>query len=170
VAVNISSVEFRDKNFLENLRATLNETGLEPHLLELELTESVLMQHVESTAFVLGELRTMGVQLAVDDFGRGYSSLSYLSQFPINTLKIDRLFVQGITSASDNAPIISAVINMGRSLMQRVIAEGVETREQLAFLQSRGCDEAQGYYFSRPVAADQFAKLLETGIPETVLN
>jgi diguanylate cyclase (GGDEF)-like protein len=170
VAVNISSVEFRDKNFLENLRATLNEAGLEPHLLELELTESVLMQHVESTALVLGELRTMGVQLAVDDFGRGYSSLSYLSQFPINTLKIDRLFVQGITSASDNAPIISAVINMGRSLMQRVIAEGVETREQLAFLQSRGCDEAQGYYFSRPVAADQFAKLLGTGIPETALN
>ena len=170
VAVNISSVEFRDKNFLENLRATLNETGLEPRHLELELTESVLMQHVESTAFVLGELRAMGVQLAVDDFGTGYSSLSYLSQFPINSLKIDRSFVQGITSERDDAPIISAVINMGRSLRQRVIAEGVETREQLAFLQSRGCDEAQGYYFSRPVAAEQFAKLLETGIPETALN
>jgi diguanylate cyclase (GGDEF)-like protein len=170
VAVNISSVEFRDKNFVENLRATLNETGLEPRHLELELTESVLMQHVESTAVVLGEVRAMGVQLVVDDFGTGYSSLSYLSQFPINTLKIDRLFVQGITSERDDAPIISAVINMGRSLMQRVIAEGVETREQLAFLQSRGCDEAQGYYFSRPVVAEQFAKLLETGISETVLN
>jgi diguanylate cyclase (GGDEF)-like protein len=170
VAVNISSVEFRDKNFLENLRATLNETGLEARHLELELTESVLMQHVESTALVLGELRAMGVQLVVDDFGRGYSSLRYLSQFPINALKIDRLFVQGITSASDDAPIISTVINMGRSLMQRVIAEGVETREQLAFLQSRGCDEGQGYHFSRPVVAEQFAKLLETGISETVLN
>ena len=170
VAVNISSVEFRDKNFLENLRATLNETGLEPCHLELELTESVLMQHVESTAFVLGELRAMGVQLAVDDFGTGYSSLSYLSQFPINSLKIDKLFVQGITSERDDAPIISAVINMGRSLMQRVIAEGVETREQLAFLQSRGCDEAQGYYFSHPVVAEQFAKMLETGMSTTVLN
>src|ERR1700730_1375943 len=170
VAVNISSVEFRDKNFLENLRATLNETGLEPCHLELELTESVLMQHVESTAFVLGELRAMGVQLAVDDFGTGYSSLSYLSQFPINSLKIDKLFVQGITSERDDAPIISAVINMGRSLMHRVIAEGVETREQLAFLQSRGCDEAQGYYFSHPVVAEQFAKMLETGMSTTVLN
>jgi diguanylate cyclase (GGDEF)-like protein/PAS domain S-box-containing protein len=170
VAVNISSVEFRDKNFLENLRATLNETGLEPCHLELELTESVLMQHVESTAFVLGELRAMGVHLAVDDFGTGYSSLSYLSQFPINSLKIDKLFVQGITSERDDAPIISAVINMGRSLMQRVIAEGVETREQLAFLQSRGCDEGQGYYFSHPVVAEQFAKMLETGMSTTVLN
>jgi len=170
VAVNISSVEFRDKNFLENLRATLNETGLDPCHLELELTESVLMQHVESTAFVLGELRAMGVHLAVDDFGTGYSSLSYLSQFPINSLKIDKLFVQGITSERDDAPIISAVINMGRSLMQRVIAEGVETREQLAFLQSRGCDEGQGYYFSHPVVAEQFAKMLETGMSTTVLN
>jgi diguanylate cyclase (GGDEF)-like protein/PAS domain S-box-containing protein len=170
VAVNISSVEFRDKNFLANLRATLNETGLEPRHLELELTERVLMQHVESTAFVLGELSAMGVLLAVDDFGTGYSSLSYLSQFPINSLKIDKSFVQGITSERDDAPIISAVINMGRSLMQQVIAEGVETREQLAFLQARDCDEGQGYYFSHPVVAEQFSKLLETGISATVLN
>ena len=112
----------------------------------------------------------MGVQLAVDDFGTGYSSLSYLSQFPINSLKIDKLFVQGITSERDDAPIISAVINMGRSLMQRVIAEGVETREQLAFLQSRGCDEGQGYYFSRPVVAEQFTKLLENSMSSILLN
>jgi diguanylate cyclase (GGDEF)-like protein/PAS domain S-box-containing protein len=170
VAVNISSVEFRDKNFLANLRAILNETGLEPRHLELELTESVLMQHVESTAFVLGELSAMGVHLAVDDFGTGYSSLSYLSQFPINSLKIDKSFMQGIISVRDDAPIICAVINMGRSLMKRVIAEGVETREQLAFLQSRDCDEGQGYYFSYPVVAEQFAKLLEAGISATVLN
>ena len=96
--------------------------------------------------------------------------LDYLSQFPINSLKIDKLFVQGIASERDDAPIISAVIHMGRSLMQRVIAEGVETREQLAFLQSRGCDEAQGYYFSHPVVAEQFAKMLETGMSTTVLN
>jgi diguanylate cyclase (GGDEF)-like protein/PAS domain S-box-containing protein len=170
MAVNISSVEFRDKNFFENLRATLSETGLDSRHLELELTESVLMQHVESTAFVLGELRALGVHLAVDDFGTGYSSLSYLSQFPINSLKIDKSFVQKINSERDDAPIISAVINMGQSLKQRVIAEGVETLEQLAFLQSRGCEEGQGFYFSCPVVAEEFAKLLETGVSTTVLN
>jgi diguanylate cyclase (GGDEF)-like protein/PAS domain S-box-containing protein len=170
VAVNISSVEFRDKNFLANLRATLEETGLEPHHLELELTESVLMQRVESTVLLLAELRTMGVRLAVDDFGAGYSSLSYLSQFPINSLKIDRSFVRAITSEHDDAPIISAVISMGRSLKLRVIAEGVETQEQLAFLRARQCDEVQGYYFSRPVLPKQFAKLLETGIFEPVAS
>jgi len=170
MAVNISSVEFRDKNFLENLRATLSETGLDSRHLELELTESVLMQHVESTAFVLGQLRALGVHLAVDDFGTGYSSLSYLSKFPINSLKIDKSFVQKINSERDDAPIISAVINMGQSLKQRVIAEGVETLEQLAFLQSRGCEEGQGFYFSCPVVAEEFAKLLETGVSTTVLN
>jgi diguanylate cyclase (GGDEF)-like protein len=170
MAVNISSVEFRDKNFLENLRATLAWTGLEPRYLELELTESVLMQHVESTALVLGELRAMGVHLAVDDFGTGYSSLSYLSQFPIDSLKIDKSFVQEINSGCEDAPIISAVINMGRGLKQRVIAEGVETQDQLTFLQSRGCEEGQGFYFSCPVVAEGFAKLLETGITATVLN
>jgi diguanylate cyclase (GGDEF)-like protein/PAS domain S-box-containing protein len=170
VAVNISSVEFRDKDFIANLQAILQEAGLESHHLELELTESVLMQHVESTALLLGELRTMGVRLAVDDFGTGYSSLSYLSQFPINSLKIDKSFVQRITSEHDDAPIISAVISMGRSLKLRVIAEGVETQEQLAFLQAHQCEEAQGYYFSRPVLPEQFAKLLATGIPGTVFQ
>jgi diguanylate cyclase (GGDEF)-like protein/PAS domain S-box-containing protein len=170
MAVNISSVEFRDKNFLSSLQTTLKETGLEPRHLELELTESVLMQHVESTALVLAELRAMGLHLAVDDFGTGYSSLSYLSQFPISSLKIDKSFVQRILSAHDNAPIISAVINMGRSLMQQVIAEGVETQEQVAFLQSRDCDEAQGYYFSPPMVAEQAAKFLKTGVSGTVLQ
>jgi diguanylate cyclase (GGDEF)-like protein/PAS domain S-box-containing protein len=170
VAVNISSVEFRDRNFLANLRAILNETGLEPRYLELELTESVLMKHVESTAFLLGELKAMGVYLSVDDFGTGYSSLSYLSQFPISSLKIDKSFVQRITSSRDDAPIICAVINMGRGLNHEVIAEGVETSEQLAFLQSQNCPEGQGYYFSHPLVAEKFAKLLETGISATVLN
>jgi diguanylate cyclase (GGDEF)-like protein len=170
MAVNISSVEFRDKNFLSNLQATLKETGLEPRHLELELTESVLMQHVESTALVLAALRAMGLHLAVDDFGTGYSSLSYLSQFPISSLKIDKSFVQRILSAHDNAPIISAVINMGRSLMQQVIAEGGETQEQVAFLKSRDCDEAQGYYFSPPMAAEEAAEFLKTDTSETVLQ
>jgi diguanylate cyclase (GGDEF)-like protein len=170
VAVNISAVEFRDQNFLESVRAILKETCLQPRCLELELTESVLMQHAEATASVLQALKFMGVQLAVDDFGTGYSSLSYLRRFPIEALKIDQSFVRDITSNPDDATIVSAVINMGRSLKQRVIAEGVETREQFAFLQAQHCGEGQGYYFSRPVLAGQFAKLLETGISTTVPN
>jgi EAL domain-containing protein (putative c-di-GMP-specific phosphodiesterase class I) len=128
------------------------------------------MQHAEATASVLQALKFMGVQLAVDDFGTGYSSLSYLRRFPIDALKIDQSFVRDITSNPDDATIVSAVINMGRSLKQRVIAEGVETREQFAFLQAQHCGEGQGYYFSRPVLAGQFAKLLETGISTTVPN
>ena len=170
VAVNISVVEFRDQNFIESVRAILKETRLEPHCLEFELTESVLMQHAEATTSVLQQLKAMGVQLAVDDFGTGYSSLSYLRRFPIDALKIDRSFVREITSNPDDATIVSAVISMGRSLKQRVIAEGVETREQLSFLQSQQCGEGQGYYFSRPVFPQEFAKLLETGISETVLT
>jgi diguanylate cyclase (GGDEF)-like protein/PAS domain S-box-containing protein len=169
VAVNISVVEFRDQNFLESVRAILKETRLDPHYLELELTESVLMQHAETTTSLLQQLKAMGVQLAVDDFGTGYSSLSYLRRFPIDALKIDRSFVREITTNPDDATIVSAVISMGRSLKQRVIAEGVETREQLAFLQNQQCAEGQGYYFSRPVPPKQFARLLETGMPETVL-
>ena len=161
VAVNISSVEFRDKDFIANLQAILQEAGLESHHLELELTESVLMQHVESTAATLKALKDMGATLAIDDFGTGYSSLSYLRRFPIDALKLDRSFVQEITSDTSDAIIISAVINMGKSLKQRVIAEGVETVNQLAFLQAHGCDEGQGYYFSRPMVPQQFAKLLE---------
>jgi len=170
VAVNISAVEFRDKGFLEGVRAILKDTRLEPRYLELELTESVLMQHAESSASVLQALKTMGVQLAVDDFGTGYSSLSYLRRFPIDTLKVDRSFVRQITADADDAIIASAVISMGKSLKLRVVAEGVETREQLAFLQDQRCDEGQGYYFSRPVVAEQFAKLLGSGISETAIN
>ena len=167
MAVNISAMEFRDENFLEGVFAILSETGLDPRSLELELTESVLMKHAESTASILKTLRARGVQVAVDDFGTGYSSLSYLRKFPIDALKIDQSFVRQITTAPDETTIVTAVISMGRSLKLRVVAEGVETPEELAFLQAHQCDEAQGYYFSRPVPPQQFAKLLETGIPET---
>ena len=170
VAVNISVVEFRDQNFVESVRAVLKETRLQSHLLELELTESVLMRHAETSTNLLQQIKAMGVQLAVDDFGTGYSSLSYLRRFPIDALKIDRSFVRDITTNPDDATIVSAVINMGKSLKQRVIAEGVETREQLAFLQSQQCGEGQGYYFSRPVFAEQFEKLLEGGIRESVFS
>jgi diguanylate cyclase (GGDEF)-like protein len=163
MAVNVSSVEFRNEDFLEGVRAILEETGLSPHYLGLELTESVLMQHAEFTVPVLKKLKAMGVRLAIDDFGTGYSSLSYLRQFPIDTLKVDQSFVNGINADTDDATIINAVINMGSNLNHRVIAEGVETVEQVAFLQAHGCDEGQGYYFSRPVPASQFAKLLKAG-------
>jgi EAL domain-containing protein (putative c-di-GMP-specific phosphodiesterase class I) len=126
------------------------------------------MKHAESTASILKTLRAKGVQVAVDDFGTGYSSLSYLRKFPIDALKIDRSFVRQITTVPDETIIVAAVIGLGRSLKLRVVAEGVETHEQLAFLQAHQCDEAQGYYFSRPVLPRQFAKLLETGIVETI--
>jgi diguanylate cyclase (GGDEF)-like protein/PAS domain S-box-containing protein len=169
MAVNISSMEFRDDNFLESVFAILSETGLDPRSLELELTESVLMKRAESAASVLKTLRARGVQIAVDDFGTGYSSLSYLRKFPIDALKIDQSFVRQITSAPDDATIVTAVISMGRSMKLRVVAEGVETREELAFLQNHQCDEAQGFYFSRPVLPQQFAILLKTGIPESAV-
>jgi diguanylate cyclase (GGDEF)-like protein/PAS domain S-box-containing protein len=166
MAVNISSMEFRDDGFLESVFTTLKETGLDPKSLELELTESVLMKRAESAASVLKTLRASGVQIAVDDFGTGYSSLSYLRKFPIDALKIDQSFVRQITTARDDTTIVTAVISMGRSLNLRVVAEGVETQEELEFLRAHLCDEAQGYYFSRPVLPQHFAKLLKTGIPE----
>ena len=128
------------------------------------------MEDAESTAAVLQELKTMGVHLAVDDFGTGYSSLSYLQQFPIDVLKIDQSFVHRITIDPDDSPIVSAIIDMGKNLKHRVIAEGIETQEQLAFLQAQHCAEGQGYLFSRPLAAAQFAHLLQIGLTETVVH
>jgi EAL domain-containing protein (putative c-di-GMP-specific phosphodiesterase class I) len=170
MAVNISALQFRDENFLDEIVGALEDTGLDPGSLELELTESVLMKHAESTEATLRTLRARGVQLTVDDFGTGYSSLSYLTKFPIDALKIDQSFVRQITTTPDETTIVSAVIAMGRSLKLRVVAEGVETLEELAFLQAHNCDEAQGYYFSRALPADRFAQLLETGISDGVLR
>jgi len=168
MAVNISAMEFGNQNFLAGVFAAIKDTGMDPRSLELELTESVLMKHAESAATVLQALRGQGVQLAIDDFGTGYSSLSYLRKFPIDILKIDQSFVRQITTAPDDATIVTAVISMGRSLNLRVVAEGVERQEEMVFLQARQCDEAQGYYFGRPAPPQQFAKLLETGISEKV--
>lgn len=166
VAVNISALQFRQADFLESVQEILKETGLAPHYLELELTESVLMHDAEATASVLNALKALGVRLSVDDFGTGYSSLSYLKRFPIDALKIDQSFMRDITHAtenSDDAAIIAAVISMGKSLNQRVIAEGVETREQLEFLHALGCGEGQGFYFSRPLAEIEMSALLRSG-------
>ena len=166
MAVNVSAKEFRDESFLGGLFAILNETGLDPRSLELELTESVLMKRAESTVSILQTLRERGVKVAVDDFGTGYSSLSYLRKFPLDALKIDQSFVRQISTAGDDTTIVAAVIGMARSLKLRVVAEGVETLEELEFLRAHQCDEAQGYYFSRPVLPQQFARLLRTGIRE----
>jgi diguanylate cyclase (GGDEF)-like protein/PAS domain S-box-containing protein len=163
ISVNVSAVEFRDKSFVEGVRTILSETGLPAQYLELELTEGVLMEDTESATSVLLELKGMGVQLAIDDFGTGYSSLSYLRKFPIDALKIDQSFIHQNTTTPDESTIVSAVIAMGRSLKLRVVAEGVETLEELMVLQGLQCEEAQGFYFSRPVAATLFADLLQKG-------
>lgn len=163
MAVNSSAIEFRAKDFVDNLRGILGATSIDPGSLELELTESVLMQNIESTESVLYAVAGLGVKLAIDDFGTGYSSLSYLSRFPINTLKIDQSFIREISSSQDDSTIVGAIISMGRNLRRRVIAEGVETREQYEFLLSQHCDEGQGEYFSRPLPASDIASLLKAG-------
>jgi diguanylate cyclase (GGDEF)-like protein len=166
VAVNVSATEFGDKDFLSEVRAVLIATGVDPSNLELEMTESALMDDAESTLVTLGALKAMGVQLAIDDFGTGYSSFTYLRRFPVDALKLDQSFVQEIVGDPSDANIVSAMINIGNSEKLRVIAEGVETRAQLKFLQRHGCGEGQGYYFSHPVVAGEAGKLLRAGVYE----
>jgi diguanylate cyclase (GGDEF)-like protein/PAS domain S-box-containing protein len=169
VAINVSAVELRSKGFVQGVLAILRETGLDPRFLEFELTETALMQDPKSTTSVLRALKDIGVRLTLDDFGTGYSSLSYLKRFPIDALKIDKSFVRGLCSNASDANIVSAVINMGKSFGIRVIAEGVETREQFVQLQVRQCAEGQGYYFNEPLAAKEFAKLLGPDLSATVV-
>lgn len=160
ISVNVSAVEIHDKDFLTGVLAILTDTGLDPDLLELELNESGLMQDAQKTSMILQALRDIGVRIAIDNFGTGYSSLGYLQRFPVDTLKIDQSFVQGIDNVGES--IVTAVIAMGASLSMRVVAEGVETRQQLVFLKSQHCAEGQGYYLGQPVAAEEFAALLAT--------
>jgi diguanylate cyclase (GGDEF)-like protein/PAS domain S-box-containing protein len=160
VAVNIAMLHFRQGNLVASIGDALERTGLDPSLLEIELTESMLMQSVDTTLETLHRLKEMGVRLAIDDFGTGYSSLSYLKRFPLDTLKIDRSFIRDLPRDAEDAAITKAIIAMSHSLRLAVVAEGVETTEQLAFLQQHGCDVVQGYLFSRPVNADDFGALL----------
>jgi diguanylate cyclase (GGDEF)-like protein/PAS domain S-box-containing protein len=160
LAINVSAVELRAKDFVNDVGSLLLETGFDPGMLELELTETFLMQDPTSTAEVLAAIKAVGVRLALDDFGTGYSSLSHMRRFPIDTLKVDKSFVHDVTTDAGDASVVSAVINMAKSLHIQVIAEGVETREQLEFLQEHGCPEAQGNYFSYPLVAGAFAELL----------
>jgi len=163
VTVNISAAELGAKDFLEGVFGILKESRSPPRYLELELTERVLIRDDESTIVVLHALRAMGVQLALDDFGTGNSSLSYLRRFPIDTLKIDQTFLHKIGASADHAAFLGATMSMGKTLKKRVVAEGIENREQLAFLQTERCHEGQGYYFSPPLDAEHFARLLGTG-------
>jgi diguanylate cyclase (GGDEF)-like protein/PAS domain S-box-containing protein len=164
MAVNISGCQFKQGNLARLVSQTLEETGLSPVNLELELTESILMENAGSAIATLQELKKIGVRLAIDDFGTGYSSLTYLKHFPIDRLKIDQLFIRDITTDSDDASISEAIIAMARSLGMDVIAEGVETKEQMEFLASRDCHEMQGFYFSRPVSGEDIRQILEKGL------
>ena len=166
MSVNTSAIDFRQRDFVEGIEQILQQTEMPPCLLELEITEGVLMQNVETTMTALNRLKTLGVRLAIDDFGTGYSSLSYLRRFPIDVLKIDQSFIRGLSNDTNDAALVSAIISLGRSLDLNVIAEGVETEEQLAFLKTHQCEEGQGYYFSKALPADSFARLLAVGWAE----
>jgi diguanylate cyclase (GGDEF)-like protein/PAS domain S-box-containing protein len=160
MAVNLSARQFADENLLADIAGALEHSAMAPELLELELTESMVMQNAERAEKVLASIKQLGVRLAIDDFGVGYSSLTHLKRFPIDTLKVDRSFIRDIPQDSEDRAITEAIIAMGRSLKLTVVAEGVETLEQQTFLQGQDCDEMQGFYFSKPILADQFAELL----------
>ncbi len=169
IAVNISAREFENDQFLENVRSVLQETGLAPDRLELELTETALMNSIESTAKTLHDLRSMGVRISIDDFGTGYSSLSYLKRFPVDTMKIDQTFVRDIAAGADNI-LLNAIIGIGKSLRHHVIAEGIETATQIAFLRDNQCASGQGFYLNIPMMAEEFTSVLKQGVSPNLLH
>jgi EAL domain-containing protein (putative c-di-GMP-specific phosphodiesterase class I) len=159
VAVNLSASQFRQGNIVSIIRDALKSAGLEARFLEVELTESVVMSDPEESIAVLEQLSTMGVLVSVDDFGTGYSSMSYLRKFPIDKIKIDRGFISEVMSRPDDASIVRAIVSLAHSLKLKVVAEGVESSEQLEFLKTLGCDQYQGYHFSPALPAAQFEAL-----------
>jgi EAL domain-containing protein (putative c-di-GMP-specific phosphodiesterase class I) len=165
IGVNLSVRQLHHKDLIRLVTSVLDESGIAPEMLQLEITEGDVMSNVEFIIGVLHGLRAMGVGISVDDFGTGYSSLSYLKRFPIDSVKIDRSFVRDLATDPSDAAIVTTVIAMARNLSLRVVAEGVETNEQLEFLRLRNCDEYQGYLISRPVPANAFARLLSAGQP-----
>jgi EAL domain-containing protein (putative c-di-GMP-specific phosphodiesterase class I) len=170
LAVNVSAVQFRQEGFCKMIRTVLAETGLAPRYLELELTESLLLANADVMFSVVEELKALGVTLAIDDFGTGYSSFSYLRQFHVSKLKIDRAFINDIAVRPDDAAITTAIISMAKSLNLKVIAEGVENEAQMSFLREHQCDEIQGYYFCKPLPVDQVAAKLRGDPPEPRLS
>uniref|UniRef100_UPI001C3080E7 EAL domain-containing protein n=1 Tax=Achromobacter sp. GbtcB20 TaxID=2824765 RepID=UPI001C3080E7 len=159
MAVNLSAKQFKDENLSQFVLSALDDTGLDPKLLELELTEGTLMDDAKATMATLERLRGIGVYLSIDDFGTGYSSLAYLKRFPVDVLKIDRSFVHDIETDAGSAAMVAAIVSLSHDLGMRVIAEGVETAPQREFLRERGCDEIQGYLFSRPLPASGSERL-----------
>jgi EAL domain-containing protein (putative c-di-GMP-specific phosphodiesterase class I) len=160
VAVNISGRAFRDAKLMATVSGFLKETALDPALLEIEITESVAMSDSEKTVEVLQGFHGGGIRVAIDDFGTGYSSLAYLRRFPINMLKIDRAFIKDMMENPEDRAIVDAIIGMGHALGMEVLAEGVERADQLEYLRAQKCDKAQGYFFSKPVLAEEFRELL----------
>jgi len=161
IAVNLSARQFGHDNLVGLIKQVLWDTRMDPRYLELELTESVLVQEAEQAVPMLLRLNDFGIQLSLDDFGTGYSSLNYLSRFPLDNLKIDRSFVQGMARNSHDAIIVKTMIALAHDLGLKAVAEGVETKEELDLLTAYGCDEIQGFYFSKPLPADDFKRLLE---------
>jgi EAL domain-containing protein (putative c-di-GMP-specific phosphodiesterase class I) len=163
IAVNLSARQFAQPGLVREIQIVLEETGMAPTCLEIELTETLVMEDVESAIRTMGQLKRMGVKLSIDDFGTGYSSLSYLRRFPVDVLKIDRSFVRDITSNEDDAAMVAAIIELARGLRMRVIAEGVETEAQLDYLRRRGCDEVQGHVYARAVPGAAVEEMLRAG-------
>jgi EAL domain-containing protein (putative c-di-GMP-specific phosphodiesterase class I) len=164
VAVNISAKQFNQRNLATKIESALRENGVDGSLLEIELTESTAMQNADDAIVAMRRLKALGVRIAIDDFGTGHSSLSYLKRLPIDVLKIDRSFVTGLPATEDDASITKAIITMAHSLGLKVIAEGVENPQQLAFLAANACDEVQGYLFSRPVAAGDLVGSMKASV------
>jgi EAL domain-containing protein (putative c-di-GMP-specific phosphodiesterase class I) len=160
VAVNLSGRQFHQSDLVDLVHNILSQDGFDSTCLELELTESILMHHTEDNIATLKGFKTMGLRLAIDDFGTGYSSMSYLQRFPVDVLKIDRSFVMHLPASTSSAAIVDAIVTLGHGLQLDVVAEGVETMEQLAFLQAHGCDEGQGFHFGHPLPLEEFRKLL----------
>jgi EAL domain-containing protein (putative c-di-GMP-specific phosphodiesterase class I) len=168
VSVNVSVRQFRQDDIVQTISDVLRETGLEARYLEIELTESAVMHDADQFIAMLNQLNDLGVQISIDDFGTGYSSLSYLKRFPVDRLKVDRSFVHDIANDVDDATIVRTVIALGHNLGLKVVAEGVETEQQLEFLRANHCDELQGYYFGMPMPVDEFVEVLRAG--ETLRN
>jgi diguanylate cyclase (GGDEF)-like protein len=166
ISINLSSLYFREPNLAHQIRSIVYENGGDPHYLELELTEGALMTDAPTTMATLKQLKESGFRLAIDDFGTGYSSLAYLQQFPIDTLKIDRAFLKDLKLGKVDSPVIRAIIGMGLALKLHIVAEGVETQDQLRFLRMQGCASYQGYLFSEPVPANQLLGLLRKHLPQ----
>jgi diguanylate cyclase (GGDEF)-like protein len=160
VSVNLSGRQFREKNIIDVVSRALDQTGIEPSCLEVEITESTAMWDLEKTIDILHRMADLGIRIAIDDFGKGYSSFYYLKSFPIHTLKIDRAFIADVTSSPNDAAIVRSIITMAHGLNLRVVAEGVETEEQFYFLKQNGCDAAQGFFFSKPMPGDDFLPFL----------